>query len=162
MRAGISALIVILLGSAVGIAAAAEGTWFVVPGKRGVPVIVNPLGFDASYTVVEGDFGLDRPAQVNPIIVGGPHVLPAPFYPPPYFPGAGRQPGYGRYEVVPPRSRRPRPAESYSRGWGISSDPLPATIDNPNPFPIDVGVNLWGRNWDRRRPHWRPLGPGHH
>src|SRR5215831_1497279 len=52
----------------------------VIPGRPDVPVFVNPYGFDASYTVVEGDFGLDRPAQVNPVIIAGPHVPPPPTY----------------------------------------------------------------------------------
>ena len=145
MRACVVTLMLLLLGSVAGTATAADGTWFVVPGKRGIPVIVNPLGFDASYMIVEGDFGLDRPAQVNPIIVGGPHVLPAPYYPSPYFPSAGRQPGYGRLEVVPRRAQS-RPGESYYRSWGAASDPSPATIDTPNPYPmnIDVGVHSGG------------------
>ena len=32
----------------------------VIPGKPGIPVYIN--GIDASWGVVEGDFGLDRPA----------------------------------------------------------------------------------------------------
>src|SRR5258706_16410540 len=57
---------------------AAEGTWVVIPGRPDVPVFVNPYGFDASYTVVERDFGLDRPGQVDPQIIAGPLVVPLP------------------------------------------------------------------------------------
>src|SRR2546423_14906555 len=78
----------------------------VIPGRSDVPVFVNPYGFDASYTVVEGDFGLDRPAQVNPVIIAGPHVLPPANLARPYYPGTGTTPGYGRYEVKPPPNRR--------------------------------------------------------
>ena len=63
MRACVTILMLLLLGSGMRAATAADGTWFVVPGKRGIPVIVNPLGFDASYMIVEGDFGLDRPGR---------------------------------------------------------------------------------------------------
>jgi hypothetical protein len=39
----------------------------VIPGKPGVPVIIN--GIDASYGIVEGEFGLDRPGLVAPTVV---------------------------------------------------------------------------------------------
>ena len=55
--------------------ARAEGTWIAVPGRPDVPVVVNPFGFDSANTVVEGDFGLDRPAQINPHTVG-PLLIP--------------------------------------------------------------------------------------
>ena len=63
----------------------------VVPGRPGIPVIIN--GYDASYTVVEGDWGLSRPGQVPPVIVNGPLILPAPYYTGPYYPSLGRRPG---------------------------------------------------------------------
>ena len=56
-------------------APAADGPVIVIPGKRGVPVIIN--GFDASYTIVEGDWGLDRPGHMPPSIIAGPLVVPA-------------------------------------------------------------------------------------
>src|SRR5262249_56787868 len=90
-----------------GAPALAQGTWVVIPGRPDVPVFVNPYGFDASYTVVEGDFGLDRPAQVNPVIISGPHVVPPPGFVRPYYPGTGHVPGYGRFDVKPPPNRRP-------------------------------------------------------
>ncbi len=39
----------------------------VIPGKPGVPVYIN--GIDASWGVVEGDFGLDRPGSVAPTVI---------------------------------------------------------------------------------------------
>lgn len=39
----------------------------VIPGKPGVPVIIN--GIDASYGIVEGEFGLDQPGLVAPAVV---------------------------------------------------------------------------------------------
>jgi hypothetical protein len=132
---------------------AADGSPVVViPGRPDVPVFVNPYGFDASYTVVEGDFGLDRPAQVNPVIIAGPHVLPPPNFAPHYHPGTGHVPGYGRHEVTPPPNRRkPPPAETYYRTWGTSSDPLPASTDPPYPITVQPMVGPWGPwgPWDR-------------
>ena len=39
----------------------------VIPGKPGVPVMIN--GIDASWGVVEGEFGLDRPGAVAPTVI---------------------------------------------------------------------------------------------
>jgi hypothetical protein len=128
----------------------AEGTWVAIPGRPDVPVIVNPFGYDSANTVVEGDFGLDRPAQVNAHTVGPllvPIMMPRRYY----FPHTGLEPGYGRLEVVPPPNRRlPPPAQSYHRSWGTSSDPLPASTDPPYPMSMDVNVNAWSR-WGRHR-----------
>ena len=125
--------------------ARAEGTWVVIPGRPDVPVIVNPFGYDASYTVVEGDFGLDRPAQVNPRIIAGPRVLPELAQVKPYFPGLGEMPGYGRDEVEPPPNRKPpTPAPSYHRSWETQSDPLPASTDPPYPISVQPIVGPWG------------------
>jgi hypothetical protein len=152
MRPGIGAVIAVLLGGAPLAAGAAEfSPVFVVPGKPGVPVVIN--GWDASYTVVEGDFGLDRPGQVNPVIVGDP--LAAPLQPRygAYYPRAGRRPGYGRLEVEPPPNRRlPPPAQSYHRSWQSGSQALPPTVDPPAQ-PADLSVNIGGdgdANGDRQ------------
>ena len=37
----------------------------VIPGRPGIPVVIN--GYDASYTIVEGDWGLARPGHVPPV-----------------------------------------------------------------------------------------------
>jgi hypothetical protein len=173
MRAGVCAVIAVLWGSGFSSAPArADGSpVFVVPGKPGVPVIVNPLGFDASYTVVEGDFGLSRPGQVNPMIVGGPLIRPEPLRYGAYFPHSGRRPGYGRYEREPPPDRRlPRPAQTYHRSWSAGSDPIPATLDPPARTPdisVDVdaggdGDRRWRRDRDRRDRRDRHERRGHH
>jgi hypothetical protein len=149
----------------------AEGTWVVIPGRPDVPVIVNPYGLDASYTVVEGDFGLDRPAQVNPQIIAGPRVLPAPVRFKHYFPGYGDTPGYGRLEVEPPPNRKlPAPAQSYSRSWSTQSDPLPASTDPPYPISVDAYTGPWGPPGPPgprgprgpKGPKPKPLKPGGH
>ncbi len=69
------------------------------PARPGVPVIIN--GGDASYCVVEGDWGLDRPGHAAdrsgvPAVSGR-----SPSYEPPLFPGAVRAPA----RLRPPRDR---------------------------------------------------------
>src|SRR4051794_30804892 len=127
----------------------ADAPAIVIPGKAGVPVIIN--GYDASYTVVEGDWGLDRPGHVPATIVSGPLVVPQRYYPSGYFPAFGYQPGYGRFEREPPANRRlPPPAQNFQRFWGTASDSLPATIETPaSAVSVDVDVNAERR--DRRR-----------
>lgn len=98
----------------------------VVPGKPGVPVYIN--GVDASWAIVEGEFGLDRPNQVAPTIIWRPYLVTAPYGVPGYFPADGRRPGYGRLEINPPAHRRlPRPAPTFYRTWSSESAPTPAT-----------------------------------
>jgi hypothetical protein len=129
-----------------GEAAGADGTWVAIPGRPDVPVIVNPYGFDSSGAVIEFDFGLDRPAIVNPHAVTGPLVPPRWGPRRYYFPHSDRQPGYGRYEVIPPpNAPKPVPAQSYQRSWGTSSDPLPA--DNQPPAPPMVIQPFVGGGW---------------
>ena len=48
----------------------------VIPGKPGVPVYIN--GIDASWGVVEGEFGLDRPGLVAPTVIYRPLVVSVP------------------------------------------------------------------------------------
>ncbi len=150
MRPGIGAVIGVLWASALAPAGAAEvSTVFVVPGRPGVPVVIN--GWDASYMVVEGEFGLGRPGQVNPVIVGGLLIAPSQLHFGPYYPRAGHPPGYGRLEVEPPANRRlPPPAQSYHRSWSSQSEPLPASIDPPAEVP-DVSVNIDADGRDLRR-----------
>ena len=100
----------------------------VIPGKPGVPVILN--GFDISWAVVERDWGLSRPNQVAPTIVEAPLLMPIPSgrggYG--YYPATGRRPGYGRFEIQPsPDQPLPPPAPSYRRSWSSQSDPGPVT-----------------------------------
>jgi hypothetical protein len=135
---------------------------FVIPGRPGTPVVIN--GFDASYTVVEGDWGLTRPGFMPPRIVSGPLIAPAPFHTGHYFPAFGQRPGYGRREVEPPPNRRlPRPAPAYHREWSASSDPAPATLDSPDSpnLEISADVNPWRRD-HRPIPRPRPRPRPHH
>ena len=123
----------------------------VIPGKPGVPVIIN--GRDVSYCVVEGEWGLARPGHVPPIIVACPLLAPLPGYDGTYFPAFGRQPGYGRFEIEPPPNRRlPPPAEGSFREWGAQSAPVPAMIDPPANVEINVEPLIERRRrWLRRR-----------
>ncbi len=128
----------------------------VVPGRPDVPVIIN--GIDASWGIVEGEFGLDRPGVVAPTVIYRPLQVSVPYAVPGYFPRDNRKPGYGRLEVVPPPDApKPRPAPSYSRTWTSQSAPGPVTDYAPYPAPpifyspnINVDPNGRGpHNWRR-------------
>jgi hypothetical protein len=106
----------------------------VIPGKAGVPVIIN--GVDASWSVVEGEFGLDRPGAMAPVIVFRPLLATVPYAVPSYFPREGKKPGYGRLEIIPPPDApKPPPAPTFYRSWSSQSAPGPATEYAPYPMP---------------------------
>lgn len=90
------------------------GRAIVIPGRPGVPIIIN--GRDASYATIEGDWGLESGNHVQPTIYGSrPVVYPEVGH---YYPGSNRLPGYGRLEVEPPPDRKlPKPAESFHQSW---------------------------------------------
>jgi len=120
-----------------------NGPVIVIPSRPGIPVIIN--GRDASYAVVEGDWGLFRPGAVPVTVTGGSPVLPNEVYRRrnSYIPKYGRAPERGRYEVEPPADRAlPEPAESFSREWSTSSDTAaPVTITDPATFPNYMNGN---------------------
>ena len=127
---GVTALA--LLIGATPAALAGEGFDRVIPGRPGVPVIIN--GIDASYSVVEGNFGLGKNIHVEPTIYGGRRVDPVPRVGH-YYPTLGQTPGYGRSEIEPPADRElPQPAESYHRTW--SAPPTPDVPENPPPIVV--------------------------
>ena len=113
------------------------GPAIVIPGRPGVPIIIN--GVDASYAVVEGDWGLARGVHVQPTIYGGRYVEPHPRVGH-YFPSSGSLPGYGRLEVEPPANRKlPQAAESYVRIDSAQSRPPAAALEVPfDPPPVIV------------------------
>jgi hypothetical protein len=114
----------------------------VVPGRADIPVMIN--GYDASWGVVEGDWGLYRPGFVSPTVIPAP--IAAPLLPARrYFPSLGAAPHSGRYEIEPPANRAlPRPAPTYHREWSSSSDmSAPATI-NETPPVISAGPDDQG------------------
>ncbi|MES2031168.1 MAG: hypothetical protein V4477_18475 [Pseudomonadota bacterium] len=103
-------------------AAAADGFNIVVPGRPGVPIIIN--GVDASYRVIEGDWGLDRGIHIQPTVYGGRYIDPVPNVGH-YYPSLGHKPGYGRLEIEPPANRKlPQPAESFHENWSAKSAPM--------------------------------------
>jgi hypothetical protein len=134
MRAGIA--LAILIGTATA-ALADTSPVLVIPGRPGVPIIIN--GVDASYAVVEGDWGLGKGVHVTPTVYGGRYVDSQPNVGH-YYPSNGRLPGYGRLEIEPPANRRlPQPAESYYRSWSAQSIPQPVQPEIPfYPPPIIV------------------------
>jgi hypothetical protein len=134
MRTGLALAILIGTGCA---AVADTAPVLVIPGRPGVPIIIN--GVDASYAVVEGDWGLSKNVHVTPTVYGGRYVDPTPHVGH-YYPSAGHQPGYGRLEIEPPANRRlPQPAESYHQSWSSQSTPQPVQPEVPfYPPPIIV------------------------
>jgi hypothetical protein len=126
MRAGF--LLAILIGTS-GAALADSAPVLVIPGRAGVPIIIN--GIDASYAVVEGDWGLGKNVHVTPTIYGGRVADPVPNVGH-YYPSAGHLPGYGRLEIEPPANRAlPQPAESYHQSWSAQSTPQPVQPEVP-------------------------------
>ena len=84
-------------------ALAQRGPVIAIPGRPDIPIIEN--GVDVSWSVIEGEFGLDRPGQVTPTVILRPPPVIVPFYgtgayQPHYFPMSGQQPGYGRLEFL--------------------------------------------------------------
>jgi len=129
-------------------AALADGFEVVIPGRPGVPIVIN--GIDVSYAVVEGDYGLGKGYAPPLTIYGGRVVEPAPEVGH-YYPSLGLRPGYGRMEIEPPANRKlPQPAESYHQFWGAQSQALPPDIPaNPPPVILAPEINL---NRDFRGP----------
>ena len=133
MRAALALAVVV--GTA-GVAwAESNGPVIVIPGRPGVPVIIN--GVDASYSVVEGDWGLDKGVHYQPTVYNGHPVEPAP----PvghYYPSSGHLPGYGRLEIE--SADKPKPAQSFHQSWSAGSrqaDPPPQLNQIPqNPPPV--------------------------
>jgi hypothetical protein len=118
-----------LIGTAGAACAESNGPVIAIPGRPGVPVIIN--GIDASYSVVEGDWGLDKGVHYQPTVYGGRPVEPLP----PvghYYPSAGHMPGYGRLEIE--GADKPKPAPSFHQSWTSESKPqLPEIPANPPP-----------------------------
>jgi hypothetical protein len=115
-------------------ASANDGFSIVIPGRAGVPIIIN--GVDASWAVVESDWGLAKNVHIQPTVYGGRvvHLGPPVGH---YYPSAGHVPGYGRLEIQPPANRKP--AQSYHKSWSVQSAQQPAQNDVPYyPPPVIV------------------------
>ena len=118
--------------------AGSNGPYIVIPGRPGVPIIIN--GVDASYAVVEGDWGLGKGIHVQPNVYGGRAFDPEPNVGH-YYPSSGKLPGYGRLEIEPPG--KPKPAESYHQSWSSQSTPQPEVPLYPPPV-INAQPNFGG------------------
>jgi hypothetical protein len=118
MRAALA--LAFLIGTALPVSAA-EGFDIVIPARPGVPIIIN--GIDASYAVVEGEWGLGKNYPVPVTVYGGRPVEPEP----PvghYYPTLNHKPGYGRLEIEPPSNRAlPKPGPSFHQSWSAQSAP---------------------------------------
>jgi hypothetical protein len=158
------ALGLVLASNAVALAGADTEPVIVVPGRPGVPIIID--GQDVRGAVIEGEWGLARGHIGLTIIQPRSYIYPgyigrssfAPFGPAPvgrFFPGTGTKPRVGRKEVIPPANRPlPPKVETYQRGWQTESQPLPANNEQP-PYPmppIGVGIDLQGRRHGPRSP----------
>jgi len=98
-------------------ARAQTGPVIVIPGKVGVPVIIN--GVIADGAVVYGDWGLARPGH-GELLIEGPVGFAAPWDERGYYPATGRVPRVGRHEIDS-RKIRPRPT-SFRRDWSAASE----------------------------------------
>ena len=135
---GVTALA--LLIGATPAAVAGEGFDRVIPGRPGVPVIIN--GIDASYAVVEGNFGLGKGIHVEPTIYGGRRIDPVPHVGH-YYPTLGQTPRYGRSEMEPPANRElPQPGESFHQSWSTQPPPLSDVPENPPPIIVAPEIEL--------------------
>jgi len=134
MRTGV--ILAIWIGTSGAALADSSSPVLVIPGRAGVPIIIN--GVDASYAVVEGDWGLGKGVHVPPTVYGGRPVDPPNVGH--YYPSAGQLPGYGRLEIEPPANRPlPQPAESYHQSWTSQSTAQPVQPEVPfYPPPIIV------------------------
>jgi hypothetical protein len=152
MRAGLALAIVI---GATAAALADGGPVIVIPGRPGVPIIVN--GVDVSYAVVEGDWGLGKGVHVQPTVYGGRYVDPRPNVAH-YYPSGGQLPGYGRLEIEPPANRKlPQPAESYHQSWSSQSTAQPVQPEVPfYPPPVIVAPQNGGAGMPQDFPHRKP------
>jgi hypothetical protein len=158
MRAGF--LLAILIGTS-GAALADSAPVLVIPGRAGVPIIIN--GIDASYAVVEGDWGLGKNVHVTPTIYGGRVADPVPNVGH-YYPSAGHLPGYGRLEIEPPANRPlPHPAESYHQSWSAQSAPQPVQPAVPfYPPPVILAPQGGDMHHDFERQPQRKPGKNPH
>jgi len=125
----------LLLGAVATVTARADHQpVIVVPGKPGVPVIVD--GIDVSGAAVYGDGGLYRAGHGRRIIDGGGPAY-GPYWPGGYYPATGRTPAYGRREIELPHRHLPPPAQDYQRSWHVGPGAGPTTEYPPfDPPPV--------------------------
>jgi hypothetical protein len=137
----VSVVLGLVVVAAVSEARAGCAPAYVIPGKSGVPVVIN--NYDARWMVVEGDCGLSRPGHTEQTVIGGRYVGPirGEVRRSGYYPTSGEKPPQGRHEIEPPADRQlPPPAENFSRSWSSAPQPVePADLPNPNAAPTGEG-----------------------
>lgn len=153
MRVG-SAILVMFALAAAGAAAPAladHAPALVVPGRAGVPVFID--GYDASGSIVYGDYGLYRPGHV-PVAIEGPAVIHGHHGSGHYFPSTGRRPRLGRLEIEPRGARGRSSNLDYFRYWSAGSPRGPATVYPPYAPPevILAPAERTGADQDKRPP----------
>jgi hypothetical protein len=154
MRAGFA--LAILIGATMP-ACAGDGFNIVIPGRPDVPIIIN--GIDASYAVVEGDWGLGKSIHVQPTIYGGVPIDPDPHVGH-YYPTLGKKPGYGRLEIEPsPNRPLPKPAPAYHQSWISQSAPPQPQSQMPF-YPPPVMISPQGNGQGRRDRRSQGQGEG--
>jgi hypothetical protein len=146
-----SVIAILVCGLAAALPARADsGPVVAVPTRPGVPIVIH--GRDASYAVVEGDWGLARPS-IGVTVIGGSPIRPSSVYTQrnSYHPRYGRAPERGRHEIEPsPDRAMPDSPESFSRSWSNHGETLPvndAPGEGPRhraqPFnPVDVPATI--------------------
>jgi hypothetical protein len=135
MPAAIIALSLVVAAPAVTLAGADTEPVIVVPGRPGVPVMIN--GQDVSGAVIEADWGLARP-QIGITIIRPPPLYPPYVFAPAgrYYPHSGRAPRLGRVEIRPrPDRPLPTPAPTFMRSFEAYSAPLAPTLTQPYTVP---------------------------
>ena len=134
---------VLLLAFGAGPAFAQRIPSVVIPGRPDVPVIIN--GMDASWSVVEGDYGLDRPIGMVPTVIYRPFavVVPEPDGGPrsagvltgrPTFPApvSGRAMGASKWFRRQTGRCRPRP-RAFSRAGRANRRPARSPLTRRSP-----------------------------
>src|SRR4029453_14290658 len=140
MRMAFTFAFALLAGMTAQAVAGDTGPVVVIPSRAGVPIVIERV--DASFAIVEGDWGLGKSVRVQPTIYGGwPAAMPRPAGH--YFPRTGIRPGYGRYEINTAPRVLPG-AESYYRSWTTES-PRGYDLVPPDPPPLIYAPEFRGR-----------------
>lgn len=121
---------------------AQTGPVIAIPGKFGVPVIMNGVVVDGA--VIWGDWGLARPTH-GVVVDGLVEFTPPPYDSRAYYPKTGRQPRVGRQEVQP-ASRRPTNT-NFQRDWSSQSDFSKPVTEYPPYDPPPVILAPRGRRF---------------
>ncbi|WP_111418486.1 hypothetical protein, partial [Rhodoplanes roseus] len=134
-----------------------NGPVIAIPGRRDVPVFVN--GREASYAVVESDWGLYRAGWLGPNVIqpmccglNNPAYNGRRFVH--FYPSSGHLPGVGRLEYDPDKNKPPQPAPAFHESWSAKSQDNPATIMPPD-YSYDMPGVVVTPGWDGAGP-----GPG--